>query len=79
MIYGMTNEQKNERYQEYLKDLYYNGTKHFAFLPKRMADGRWVWLQTYYKHYRITKSDFGFSWSDTRYSTTRNFLVPCKR
>ena len=53
MIFGRTAIEKDIlRREEIQRKL--NGKKRFAFWPKQLEDGRWVWMQTYYAYYHGT-------------------------
>lgn len=45
MIFGKTNEEKEKIQQEKLKKEFTKIYKFFTFLPKRLEDGRWAWLE----------------------------------
>ena len=50
MIFGNSrkSEERNREVKECLSVL--EGTPMYAYLPKRMSDGKYVWLQEYYIH-----------------------------
>jgi hypothetical protein len=47
MKWGKTKEQKFKEYQEYLAKVYTSGVIKFAWLPTRLENGRWCWLEKF--------------------------------
>lgn len=57
MLFGRTTAQKEQAEQERLKLLYEHRTRKFAWLPVRLADGRYAWLQWVWWSYKYWSLD----------------------
>ena len=53
MIFFQSKQQQNEKQQKLFEYLYKSPAKRFAWFPRPLQDGRWVWLQDYYRTYGI--------------------------
>ena len=51
MIWGKTHKARKQRYQDYLKYLKKTPILCFAFWPKKITDGRIIWLKSYIEDY----------------------------
>lgn len=56
MIFGKTYQEKKQT-EQVSKARDVMGRRRFALFPKSLGDGRWVWLQTYYKFKRLFYTD----------------------
>ena len=67
MIFGKSNEQDNATKQTKIKAMI-GGMREYAWLPVKLANGRWVWLEHYYAYYHGGTNEDGtyFLWSASR-------------
>lgn len=70
MIFGKTFEAQKQKKREKILFRLKNGCSRFAWLPTRLADGRWMWLEKYLAFYRVQdvdslcqSSSFGLRWN----------------
>jgi hypothetical protein len=64
MIFGKSYKEKKRAEQEDIKAKI-NGVEEFAWLPVRLANGKWIWLQKYYAYYHggVYENGQYFIWS----------------
>lgn len=64
MKFGKTYHEKYKEEQNYLSSLHQMRFTSFAYLPTKMGNGRWVWLENYHWKYNISMSGSGmYYWS----------------
>jgi len=58
MIFGLTYNEIKELEQEYLKENYNKEKRRFCFIPHRLNNGQWVWLQFVYRRINYIKQNY---------------------
>jgi hypothetical protein len=76
MIFGLTNKDRKHAQQRRLREAAFHGRVVFAWIPRRMKNGRWVWLEPCMHYPRVNiyfkEVELGHFYRDYEYSPIRN-------
>lgn len=66
MIFGEYKEDAESKRFRKFKEIYYNGFKKFAWFPRKLENGKWIWLEHYYG-FVISLNRTNFDYAVDRY------------
>jgi len=70
MIFGKSDIDKRKEYAEWVKIMYKRRERVFAWLPVRLYNDQYAWMQWVYKDYNISYDDYhNISLSQANYIT----------